>query len=103
MEGEYDYVIAREFRSTGYSDGREATAAVTNPIADKIDAIIQYANVGYVPLFLTMLFTTRRWSLPPTVRGPRLKDIRNKRLHHSPPYPIPTPCASTGKWRHGEN
>ena len=50
MEGEYDYVIAREFRSTGYSDGREATAAVTNPIADKIDAIIQYANVGYVPI-----------------------------------------------------
>ena len=69
MEGEYDYVIAREFRSTGYSDGREATAAVTNPIADKIDAIIQYANVGYVPIvFDNVVYYA---SLEPAAHGPR--------------------------------
>lgn len=70
MEGEYDYVIAREFRSTGYSDGREATAAVTNPIADKIDAIIQYANVGYVPIvFDNVVYYA---SLEPVAHGPRV-------------------------------
>lgn len=69
MEGEYDYVIAREFRSTGYSDGREATAAVTNPIADKIASIIQYANVGYVPIvFDNVVYYA---SLEPAAHGPR--------------------------------